>query len=114
MEDDVKCKGVESMTVVYSPNVLGESVWIEVIDNKIVDVINQDTGATPTLVINASGDELPSNTEFKIYNINADSSRGSFIEEIKIHTSCSKPINEGDIHLTSDGVLTIMSLTKIF
>lgn len=110
MEEDVSCRGLTSMTVFYS----GPDRWIEVSDNKIVDVVNQNTGIIPTLEINASNEELPSKTKFKIYNINSDLSRGSFIEEIEIHTSCSQPINEGDLHPTSDGALTIISLDKIF
>jgi len=110
MEEDVKCEGVSSMTVFYS----GPDRWIEVSDDKIVDVLNPNTGINPTLVINASNEELPSKTKFKIYNIKSDLSRGLFIEEIEIHTSCSQPINEGDLHPTSDGALTIISLVKIF
>ena len=111
IEEDIKCEGVTSMTVFYS----GPDRWIEVSDDKIVDVINTNTGITPSLEINANpGKELPSNTVFKIYNIKSDQSRGSFIEEVKIHTSCSKPISEGDLHSTKDGALTITSLVKIF
>ena len=114
MEEDVNCRGIEQMTVVYS----GPDRWIEVSDRKIVDVINENTGNDNTLVIIASNDRLPSKTIFKIYNVNLDNPvnpiQGSFIEEIEIHTSCSQPINEGDLHPTSDGALTIMSLVKIF
>lgn len=114
LEEDVKCRGVTSMTVFYT----GPARWIEVSDEKIVDVINQNTGMDPTLIINASGEKLPSNTKFKIFNVDLSNPqipiRGSFIEEIEIHTSCSKPINEGDLHPTSDGTLTITSLVKIF
>jgi len=116
MEDDVKCKGIESMTVFYSPKILNEAVWIEVEDGKINDVINMNTEDDPTLVINASNDKFPKELKFKIYNINPDDTRGSLIKEIKIHTSCSKPINVGDIFTNKDapGMLTITALVKIF
>jgi len=116
-EEDVKCKGLTSMTVAYS----GPARWIEVNDKKITDVIIEDTtdpllSDPPEITVIADSNKLPANTKFKIYEIETNGERGSFIDEIEIHTSCSKPINIGDMHTTAkvQGVLTIIDLDKIF
>ena len=105
------------MTVAYS----GPARWIEVKDKKIIDVIIEDTsdpllGDPPEITVIADDKELPSNTKFKIYEIESNGGRGPFIDEIEIHTSCSKPINIGDMHSTDNvqGVLTIIDLDEIF
>ena len=116
-EEDVKCKGLTSMTVAYS----GPARWIEVNDKKIIDIIIEDTSDPllsdpPEITVIADGNNLPANTKFKIYKIETNGERGSLIDEIEIHTSCSKPINIGAMHTTAkvQVVLTIIDLDKIF
>ncbi len=52
----------------------------------------------------AGQSKLPSNTIFSIFE------NGNLVEETKIHTACSQPIDKGDTH----GSLQITELDKIF
>jgi hypothetical protein len=99
---DCPCKDVVSFSVVYDGpavdelKVEGKEVAVQILTNVVpgdVIVVEPKDGK------NKLGNEV----KFKFKDG----------DEIKIHTSCSRPIDEGDVHTDGDKVLTITELDVI-
>jgi len=110
-DEDKECKGVSSLTLEYSGIDIATIKVKESKNKPAFATFEVKSGESFTITPLNGKDKFKAKTIFEIVALKNDS---KLIDRIEIHTSCSKPIDIGDVHARKIVSLEIMNLDKIF